>query len=109
MNNNNFNNTFYLYSAFDYSLNQVFFSASKLSAFIPRVSKRFGTDCAKMMNDLGALAICYNNYIILIKELDLAYLKTNHSSFPVKRVLISTVSRGMTIYGHNPSTNTFTQ
>jgi hypothetical protein len=89
--------TFYLYSTIDFNLIQVFFSASKLSAFIPDVSKNFGTDVAKMIDNLGVLAICYNSYIISMVELDLAFLKANLSSFPVKPVSTLKLGKGSTI------------
>lgn len=97
-------NTFFLYSALNFSLVQVFNSASKLTAFFPDLSKRFGIDVKKMIIE-NSSPVRYLNYIISLTPLSPENLKAMFNDLPVKIYIPRKISTtGTKIYGFNPLT-----
>jgi group I intron endonuclease len=98
---------FYLYSITSFELVTIFPSATKLSAFFPNVSKRFGTDIAKLISNSKLPAVIFTNYIISFVPLTTDFLRTNLSSFTIKNVSQTKITNNVTIYGFNPTTNSY--
>ena len=101
--------TFYVYDIASFLLLVSFTSASQLSKFIPGVSKRFGTDIAKLLQLVNLPALCYGKFIISLVELTADEINTLLPNMPIKVVKLPRASSptGSTIYGFNPSSNTF--
>lgn len=100
--------SFWVYSASAYEFIQTFSSGSSLAKFFPNVSKRFGTDVFKKLQELNAPALVYGTYIISVVELTSAQILALLPTMPVKPVAeVRTWSSGKLVYGYNPSTNTY--
>lgn len=100
---------FFVYDSTTLSLLNSFTSASQLSKSIDNVSKRFGTDIAKLLQSADQLALCYGNLIISVVELrpeQLCELLPNIMVKEVKSPRLHKVT-GTDVYGYNPSSNTY--
>jgi cytochrome c oxidase subunit 1 len=99
---------FFVYDFNTLELVQQFTSASQLSVFMG-MSKRFGTDIAKKLEDLNMPAMRYGDFIIALVDLTVAQLRGLLTNMPVKPIITPRPlsPTGKPIYGHNPSTNTY--
>lgn len=86
-----------------------FTSASQLAQFLPNVSKRFGTDIAKLLQTVGLPALHYGNLILSVMELTPEQINELLASMPIKEVKAPRLSSptGTIIHGFNPSNNTY--
>jgi hypothetical protein len=100
---------FFIYDNITYKLLNIFNSATQLAKYFPGVSKRFGTDIAKMLKDKNLSALRYDSVIISIIELTTVQIIGLLPNMPIK-----TISKprqisptGKLIYGYNPSNKTY--
>lgn len=87
---------------------QHFPSAIKLAVFFD-MSKRFGTDIAKMLERVNLPAVIFGDHIISLVELSVEQLRELIPTMPVKDVVLRRVASptGKSIYGFNPDTNVY--
>ena len=73
------------------------------------MSKRFGSDIAKMLKSLNIPALMYGNYIISLVELTAEQMRDLLPDMPVKHVVAprAASSTGKIIYGFNPDANIY--
>lgn len=80
--------TFFLYDSITLNFISSFPSGARLSNYIGGVSKRFGPDIAKKLDQLAMPALCYGNYIIAVVQLTTEELINLLPDLPVKEVTV---------------------